>query len=306
MSGTPMQSTDFRIIVDPIMSKAFDGVYDIRKDQYKKIFNTITDVPERGYYEEPVLYGMGAAPLLPEGNAVTYQSGGVLFNKRYDYGVYGLGFALTKVLVSDGDHIQIGKIYARHLAQSGIETQETLCANVINRAFNASYAGGDGVSLSNAAHPIVGGSFSNQLTNSAALSQTSVEQMLVQILSAVDNNGKKINLESLKLVVSPSNAMQAEVIRKTVLRTGGQLNDLNPVNSMELLPEDTAVISRMTSTTQWGIQCKVETGLQWIERWPLQKTMEGDFETDSMRYKFTFRGREGWTDPRTMFMTPGL
>jgi hypothetical protein len=73
--------------------------------------------------------------------------------------VYGLAFALTKVLTEDGDHIRIGQVYARHLAQSLIETKETLCANVLNRAFNASYPGGDGVQLNSASHPIVNGTF---------------------------------------------------------------------------------------------------------------------------------------------------
>jgi len=38
----------------------------------------------------------------------------------------------------------------------------------------------------------------------------------------------------------------------------------------------------------------------------LEKTMEGDFETDSMRYKATERYAIGWTDPRALFGTPGV
>jgi len=34
--------------------------------------------------------------------------------------------------------------------------------------------------------------------------------------------------------------------------------------------------------------------------------MEGDFETDSMRYKATERYSVGFTDPRAMFGTPGV
>ena len=84
---------------------------------------------------------------------MSYQQGGVLFLKRYVYNVYGLAFALTKVLVEDGDHIRIGQVYARHLAQSLIETKETLAANVLNRAFNSAYPGGDGVQLNSASSP---------------------------------------------------------------------------------------------------------------------------------------------------------
>jgi hypothetical protein len=38
----------------------------------------------------------------------------------------------------------------------------------------------------------------------------------------------------------------------------------------------------------------------------LEKSMEGDFETDSMRYKATERYTVGWTDPRGMWGTPGV
>ena len=151
-----MRSTQFRSIVEPILNQAFDGVYDQRTDEYKQVFTTENGTP-RAYHEEVVLYGMGAAPVLPDGQAITYDEGGQLYVKRYTYDVYGLAFALTKVLVEDGDHIRVGQTYAKHLAQSLIETKETLCANHLNRAFNASYTGGDGVSLISASHPVIGG-----------------------------------------------------------------------------------------------------------------------------------------------------
>ena len=205
--AVPMRSTDFRSIVEPILNEEFDGLYNQRADEWKQVFTERQGIP-RNYHEEPVLFGFGAAPELPDGMPVTYQSGGVLFNARYVYRVYGLAFALTKVLVEDGDHISIGQTYAKHLAQSLIETKETLCANILNRAFNGAFAGGDGVSLVSNAHPIASGTFSNVLTTAANLSQTSLEQMLIQIRNAIDNNGKRIRLTPTKLVLSPSNVFQ--------------------------------------------------------------------------------------------------
>ena len=38
----------------------------------------------------------------------------------------------------------------------------------------------------------------------------------------------------------------------------------------------------------------------------LDKGMEGDFDTDSMRYKATERYGVGFTDPRCLYGTPGL
>jgi hypothetical protein len=300
-----MRSTDFRSIVEPILNECFDGVYDQRADEWSRVFREEDGIP-RNYHEEPVLYGFGAAPQLPDGTPVTYQQGGVLFLKRYLYKVYGLAFALTKVLVEDGDHIRIGQVYARHLAQSLVETKELLAANVLNTAFNASYPGGDGVSLINTAHPIVNGTFSNQLATAAVLSQTSLEQMLIQVRQAVDNNGKKIRLVPRQLIVAPGNIFQAEVLLKSVLRTGNANNDINPVKSIGLLDEGAAVLSRLTSATAWWVQTDAPEGFKLLMRRRLEKTMEGDFETDTMRYKATERYDIGFTDPRCAYGTPGV
>ncbi len=303
--AAPMRSTDFRSIVEPILNECFDGVYDQRADEWSRVFREEDGIP-RNYHEEPVLYGFGAAPQLPDGTPVTYQQGGVLFLKRYVYKVYGLAFALTKVLVEDGDHIRIGQVYARHLAQSLVETKELLSANVLNTAFNPAFPGGDGVSLISNAHPIVNGTFSNQLATAANLSQTSLEQMLIQIRQAVDNNGKRIRLVPRQLIVAPGNIFQAEVLLKSVLRTGNANNDINPVKSIGLLDEGAAVLSRLTSPTAFWVQTDAPEGFKLLMRRRLEKTMEGDFETDSMRYKATERYDVGFTDPRCAYGTPGV
>lgn len=309
MAGTSLRSTDFRAIVEPILNQAYDGVYDQRADEYKKIFAESNGIA-RSYHEEPLLYGFGAAPELPDGMPVTYDQGGVLFNKRYPYSVFGLAFALTKVLVEDGDHIRIGSTYSKHLAQSMIETAETLTANHLNRAFTSGYVGGDGVVLCSNAHTDAAGaaaggaSRTNLLATSAALSQTSLEQMLIQIRQAEDPRGKKISLAPKKLVVAPGNMLTAEVLLKSVLRAGTANNDLNPVKSMGLL-SDVVVLSRLTSATAWFVQTNAPEGMKMLWRRKIEKGMEGDFETDSVRYKATMRFGSGWTDWRAMFGTPG-
>jgi len=152
----------------------------------------------------------------------------------------------------------------------------------------------------------VNGTFSNVLSTAANLSQTSLEQILVQVRNAVDNNGKRIRLTPQKLVVGPSNVFQAEVLLKSVLRAGTGNNDINPVKSMGLLDGGQANLSRITSTTAWWVQTDAPEGLKLAKRRGLEKSMEGDFETDSMRYKATERYAVGWTDPRGVYGTAGL
>jgi hypothetical protein len=305
MAANIMRNTDFRAIVEPILNEEFDGVYDQRKDEYLQVFKVRTGIP-RDRHEEPMLFGFGAAPELPEGMPVTYQAGGTLWLKEYFYKRYGLAFALTSTLIEDGDHIRIGSVFSQHLAQSLIETKELLCANVLNNAFNSSYPGGDGVSLANSAHPIAVGSFSNIIAASA-LSQTSAEQMLIQIrANGVDNNQKKIHLDPAALVVAPANEFQGEIIVKSVLRSGTANNDLNAIKSRGYLNKGVAVITRLTSNTAWYVHNdNVTKGLSVVMRAPLKKSMEGDFETDSWRYKAIERYDVGFTDPRGVFCDAG-
>ena len=302
MAGTIMRSTQFRSIVEPILNQSFDGVYNQRSDEYKKVFTEENGIA-RAYHEEVVLYGFGAAPVLPDGQPVTYDEGGQLYVKRYAYDVYGLAFALTKVLVEDGDHIRVGSSYSKHLAQSMDETLETVTSNHLNRAFNSSYVGGDGVSLASASHPVIGGVQSNLLT-SAALSQTSLEQALISVRQSQDARGKKVRLTPKQLIVAPSNMLQAEVLLKSVLRTGTNNNDINPVKTTTSL-NDAVVISRLTSPTAWFVQTDARDGMKVLWRRKVEKGMEGEFETDSVRYKSTMRFGSGWTEWRAMSCNAG-
>jgi hypothetical protein len=301
-----MRSTDFRAVVEPILNEVFDGVYQQRDDEWKGFVTQITGIP-RNYHEEVMLFGMNTAPEMPDGTPVSYDQGGTLYITRFIYKIYGLAYALTKVLMEDGDHIRIGSTFSKHLAQSMIETKETLCANLLNFAFTPGYVGGDGVTLINNAHPISQGrTYSNKLSTDAAMSQTSVEQLLIQIRSAVDNNGKRIRLKAEQLVVPPALEFQAEVILKSVLRSGGADNDLNPIKSTGMLPNGAHVVTRLSSSKAWFVQTNAENGLMLVMRRPLERSTEGDFETDSMRYKATERYATGWHDARNLYGTAGL
>lgn len=299
-----MRDTDFRYVTEPLLNDAFDGIYDQRKDEWKAYLRS-RDGTKRQYHEEATLFGLGSAPELPDGQPVVYRGGGVLYNTRYIYLVYGLAYALTKTLVEDGDHISIGRIYAEHLAQALIETKETVAANILNRAYNAAYPIGDGVALGSTAHPIYGGTFSNILATPAALSQTSLEQMLIQLHNAVDNDGKRIKLSGKELLVNPANMFQGEVILKSVLTPTNANNALNPINSMGFLEGGVKIVTRQTSTTQWGIRTAVPRGMSLMMRREVERSMEGDFDTDTSRYKATTRYAVGTTDPRDYWSSAG-
>jgi hypothetical protein len=308
MAGIIMRSTDFRPIVEPILNKAFDGVYNQRDDEYKQIFKEETGIA-RSYHEEPLLYGMGAAPMKPDGTPVAYDAGGVLYTQRITYDEYGIAHAMTKVLFEDGDHIRIGTIYAKHQAQSMKETIETVTANHLNRAFNSSYLGGDGVALCSNAHvsadgAAVGSASRTNLLTAAVLSQTSLEQGLITVRQSKDPRGKPVTMKPKQLIVDPGNMLTAEVLLRSVLRTGNANNDINPINSTGLVSK-AITLTRLTSPTAWFIQTDCDNGLKVLWRRKMDKSMEGDFETDSVRYKSTMRFGSKWIDWRCIYGNAG-
>jgi len=287
MAANIMRSTDFKSVVEPILNEVFDGTYKLRVDEAAKFTDTKKGVP-RNYHEEVYLYGLPVAPELPDGTPVQYVSGGTLYTSRFVYRVYGQAFALTKVLVEDGDHVRLGQTYSEQLSQSMQETDQTLAANLLNLAFNAGVVYGDGQPLISSAHPFApsqGGTWSN-LIAPATFSQTSLEQGLIQVRGFRDATGKYVRFMPKQVIVSRANMFQAEVILKSALRSGNANNDINPLTGLGL---EALTVTRLTSSTAWFIQTDAPHGLTKYNRRDIEKSMEGDFETDSMRYKATAR-----------------
>jgi hypothetical protein len=305
MSGTILRSSDFRNVVAPILNKVFDGIHEQRKE-WKEIIPTYDAIP-RSYHEEVYLFGMQQAQEVPEGTNTPYDAGGQLYVSRFDYRVYGLAYAMTKVMQEDGDHIRLGKIFAEQLAQAMHEAEETNGANLLNYAFstNPLFTGGDGQSLLSSAHPdATGATQSNVLNIAAAFGQASLEQLLVQIHNAKDATGKRIRLTCSDLVVPPALMFQAEVVLKSALRSGESTNDINPIKSMSAI-KGHKVLTRLSSPKAWYVKTTATKGLMHLERRKIEKSMEGDFETDSMRYKSTQRYAFGWHEWRGLYGTPG-
>jgi len=91
-----------------------------------------------------------------------------------------------------------------------------------------------------------------------------------------------------------------------VLRPDTANNAINAIRSMGLLQEETAVLSRLTSSTAWWIKTDSPRGLTLMMRRRLSKEMQGDFETDSTRWRCSERYEPFWTAWRTVYGTPGV
>lgn len=283
--------------------------YNVNPPEWTKLFDVHTS---RKQFEEDV--GTTTLPLAAvkgEGAPVQYASDAQSFLTRYTHIEYALGFIITRIMVEDDLYDVAAEKRTRMLAFSMEQTKERIAANVYNRAFNNSFAGGDGVSLLNASHPLkAGGTQSNLLSVAANLSEAALEQACIDVKRFKNDVGHFINVMPKTLIVPPELEFEATRILRTSgmnrSRVGTGNNDLNALNTLGKLQNELVVNRFLTSTTAWFIRTDVQDGLKhWVRR-AMEFTMDNDFDTDNAKYKATERYSFGWSDWRGAYGSPGV
>ena len=285
------------------LNTVFGMEYDRYPEQWRALYSTEQSM--KAFEEDVQMIGFGAAPTKAEGAMINYDSGREGFVSRYVHETVALAFAITEEAEEDGLYGSLGAKYARALARSMQQTKEIKGANVFNNATGTS-VGGDGVSLLNASHPLGGGgTASNTLSTAADLSETSLETLLVQISTAVDDRSIPVALSGRKLAVPPQLVFIAERILKSNLRPGTADNDINALRNMGMIPEGVVVNQRFTDPDQYFILTDCPDGMKHFVRAPIKKAVEGDFETGNLRYKVRERYSFGFTDWRGVYGSEG-
>jgi len=214
-------------------------------------------------------------------------------------------------MFEDDQYDVVGQKKAQALARSMRQTKEIVGANVYNRAFSTSYVGGDGSSLiagdggGSASHATVsGGTFKNCTSVAADLSEAVLEQASIDIAAMRDDRGLLIAAKPRKLVIPAALQFEAKRILGTDGRVGTELNDLNAIKTMGIIPE-VAVNHYLTDNNAWFILTDVKNGLKYFERRGDNFDMDNDWDTENAKYKATARYSFGWTDPRSIYGSPG-
>jgi hypothetical protein len=296
-----MNRAQFAKMLEPGLNTLFGLEYDSYPPEYSAVFSANNS--QKAYEEDVLLEGFGAAPVKNEGASVSYDSASQQWTARYQHETIALAFSITEEAEEDGLYGSIAARYAKALARSMASTKEIKAANVLNNATSTS--GGDGVSLLNTAHPTRSGNQSNTLATAADLSETSLEQILIQISDMKDDRGLRIAAQGQMLVIPTAYAFVAERLLESQLRTSTADNDINAIRSGGYLPKGYHVMRRLTDSDSFFVLTDVPDGLKHFQRSALKKGMEGDFETGNVRYKVRERYSFGFTDWRGIFGTEG-
>ena len=272
--------------------------------EWREIFDA-KEASNKAYEEDVEGTGFGLAPVKPEGDSVSYDSHTQGPTTRYTHVSYGLGFIVTEEQEDDNQYEKLARGRTESLAFSMRTTKEIVHANVLNRAFNASYVGGDGLELCSTAHVTADGAQSNKLATPSDFSEASLEDLLIQIGNAKNTRGLQIGLMGDCLVVPTALMFKAERVLRSELRVGTADNDLNAVKSMGLLPKGVKVNHYLTDTEAWFIKTNAPNGMTHFKRKALAFVKDSDFDTSNKKHKSTERYSAGWTDWRGLYGSPG-
>ncbi len=285
--------------LEPGLNALFGLEYKNYADEHAQIFDV--ENSDRAFEEEVMLSGFANASVKPEGSSVNYDTAQESFTARYTHETLALAFSITEEAIEDNLYDRLASRYTKALARSMASTKNIKGAAVLNNAFDANYAGGDGVSLLSTAHPTLSGTFSNRLATNSDLNETSLEQSLIDIAAFTDERGLKIAARGMKMIIPSELQFTADRLMKSEGRTGTADNDINAIKNMGMIPQGYVVNHYLTDTDAFFIKTDVPNGLKHFVRSPIKTTMEGDFDTGNVRYKARERYVFGFSDPRGIF-----
>jgi len=285
--------------LEPGLNALFGLEYKNYANEHAEIFDTETS--DRAFEEEVMLSGFANAAVKPEGQGVTFDDAQETYTARYTNETIALAFAITEEAIEDNLYDRLASRYTKALARSMANTKQVKAAAVLNNAFDANFAGGDGVELCSTVHPTLAGTFSNELTVASDLNETSLEQALIDVAAFTDERGLKIAAQGTKLIIPSALQFTADRLMNSAGRVGTADNDINAVRNMGMVPQGYTVNHYLTSNKKWFLKTDVPNGLKHFVRAPIKTSMEGDFDTGNVRYKARERYVFGFSDPRGIF-----
>lgn len=278
----------------PGINALFGDSYNAVPKTWDRIFQSLSS--DRAYEEDIKLGAPGLAADKAEGSSVSYEQWGEEYTVRYQHTTVAKGFIITEEAMEDNLYERGAMRYARAIGRSMAITKEIKGAAILNNAFTAgSYAGGDGVALCSASHPV--GSYTNSNTANVDLSESALDAMYVAMSAWQDSGGKLFAARPNMLVIPPSLMSTAERLLKTQLRVDTANNDVNFLVTSNMLPGGYMVNQWLTDPDACFIKTDVDHSLIHFKRSGMKKRMTEDEDSFMLKVNFSERYTFGFSDP---------
>lgn len=287
----------------PGIHKWYGSEYKRHQPMWPKLFEGLTS--DKMYEEEVEEVGFGLMSVKGEGANLTYDTATQGATSRYTNITYATGYMVTMEELQDNQYEQLSFRRTSKLARSIYVTEETLAAQIFNRASNDTFAGGDGVGLLSTAHPTAGGNQSNELATPADLSEAAIEDLCIQIADSKDARGLPFQNTPKMLLVAKGNMFESYRIVKSVLQNDTANNAVNAINAMNIFPEGIVVNPYLTDPDSWFIKTDCPDGTKRFTRMKPDISDDNDFDSRNLRVAAIMRLVYGWTNFRGWFGSMG-
>lgn len=294
-----MNTGNFGEILEPGLKDIWGILPATYQEEYSKIF-TIKNSKKQTEHTLS-LAGFGTMPSKAQGSSVTYAEPIQGYKHSVSHTTYALGFIVTKEMYMF-EQYPIINMLPKALRLSGIDRVETDAANILNRAFNSSYTGGDAKELCATDHPAVGGgTFRNELSTAADISMTSLEQALIDIQAMTTEAGLKGKYKPVKLIYPKELEWTVSQLLKSDKDPESANNAINPAKG--LMPSQK--LQWLTDADAWFIQTDAPNNLVFYWARKSDFTRDNDFDTENAKFKEVQTYVCTWDDPRSIFGSPG-
>lgn len=257
---------------------------------------------DEAYVDDLEMGGPGLANETGEGTEIGTGSIREGFLTRYTPSKFALKLVVTDEAMEDNKYPETLRL-AKRLDRAIYKTFDIDNTNILIRAQNASYPGGDGVPLASASHTLPnGGTWSNTLATPLAPSRIALITV-ISLLKKIPGHDGIVDGVEAKKIVHPTEqwGVWGGILKSTLAPEPGNFAEINVVKDLDI--EAVAVKYWSNTTTNWGIITNADNGVQakWRRKPRSKSWVENDNET--MKYSISARWARGWSDARGFFFS---
>lgn len=243
----PIGRGQFAALIKPDLWRVYVETGQERPLEYPQVFK-VDDMPW-SKVDDRQISGLGTLQAMNEGDQFTLDEPVLGGTKTFEAEIFGLAVEITFPMWKD-DQYGVMRDLTAELARASRNKQEVEAWSVFNNAFDANFAGFDGKSLCNTAHPLLGSSstVANRPSPDVGFSSLAVQNSLIRFENMVDEQGLPRLLAPTTALIASENKFLA---REILGSAGKPFTADNEQNS--LLQDDLRwmVVHFFTNTKQW-------------------------------------------------------
>jgi hypothetical protein len=266
--------------------------YEEHDTEWTDLFDQATS--SKAYEEVVESIGFGLPSVKPEGESINYDTTSQGYTTRFTHVAWAAGFMVTQEEMRDNLYAEVGQRRTPDLAFSMRQGHEINCADFYNDGFSVN--GPDGVPWFSASHPTYTGLQSNLLA-AADLSEASLEDAGIAVMTATDSRGRKIGLKMQSLHVHPSEWYEANRILHSVLQNNTANNAVNALKYTGEFPKGIKVNHYFDDPDAYYIRTNARRGAMHFQRDAIDFSEDGAFDNKAQKYMAYERysvGRADW------------